>query len=456
MNGYDEVILFGAGKFSYKLVKILDIIGISIKCFVDNSKDKVGTEYLGKKVFDANFLKTSNEKILISSVSEVEIRNQIIKMGLEDRLINSEEFFALCIECVKSKFLYMVSDAKISSNTTYVFSNFYDMWGGIEEYNAVLEKEIKKLGADAILYSLDIEKDFKGNFGNVIEYLIDDMKKRLPIVIFNSREDDILFAATVLKERYPEQVKIFTIVHASDEFNLNRYSTCSKYSDMLICTSEKIVNELTERYMINKEKIIMKHNFLRFDIKSPKVKNNNEIIRIGYAGRLEKRNKRADLLIELIKKMEENKHVNYLFEIAGHGQYYDKLKKYINENGLESKVNLLGKISSEKMQQFWLEQDIGLNVSDNEGQSLAMIESMGCGAVPIVSNVSGTEIIDHGMNGFVCDVGNLDEFVKYIGYLYDNREEMNNISKNAIDTIKRECDKQKYARFLIDTVKGLR
>ena len=62
-------------------------------------------------------------------------------------------------------------------------------------------------------------------------------------------------------------------------------------------------------------------------------------IQIGYAGRLEIMQKRADLLIELVKQLELKK-VPYIFHIAGTGIYFNEIKQYIKENKLEEKIIL--------------------------------------------------------------------------------------------------------------------
>jgi glycosyltransferase involved in cell wall biosynthesis len=58
--------------------------------------------------------------------------------------------------------------------------------------------------------------------------------------------------------------------------------------------------------------------------------------------------------------------------------------------------------------------DIMLLPSQLESFGLAALEAMACEVVPIATNVGGVpEVIEHGKNGFLTEVGDVEEMARY-------------------------------------------
>lgn len=116
--------------------------------------------------------------------------------------------------------------------------------------------------------------------------------------------------------------------------------------------------------------------------------NKSGSLRIGYAARLVRQQKRADLITDLIGRL-ENKGLNYFMQIAGEGECLPMIERYLKETKIPNKVQLLGRLPKSEMDSFWKGQDVFVNVSEYEGTSLSMLEAMGYGCVPVVTDVSG-------------------------------------------------------------------
>ena len=170
------------------------------------------------------------------------------------------------------------------------------------------------------------------------------------------------------------------------------------------------------------------------------------IIRIGYGARLTRLQKRADLLIDVIHKLEQTG-ISYILNIAGDGECAKEIKSYIKKEKLEEKVNLYGKITADEMKDFWIEQDIFLNMSEYEGCSLSMLEAMSFMCVPVVTNVSGVnEVVIHQMNGYVYAVGRIDDAIAYIVDSCD-KEKLYRMGTNAYDAVSAKCNYEDYANW---------
>lgn len=173
-------------------------------------------------------------------------------------------------------------------------------------------------------------------------------------------------------------------------------------------------------------------------------------IQIGYAGRLEIMQKRADLLIELVKQLELKK-VPYIFHIAGTGIYFNEIKQYIKENKLEEKIILYGQLPREKISEFWNNKDIFIAVSDKEGCCLSMMEAMASGAVPVVTGFSVSyEYVSVPKNGYVVPFGDMETMAECIGELYNHPNTIKEKSISCIEYIRKHCSYNSYRNFLFN------
>jgi len=71
-----------------------------------------------------------------------------------------------------------------------------------------------------------------------------------------------------------------------------------------------------------------------------------------------------------------------------------------------------------------------------EGTSLSCLESLASGCVPIVTTIGGlTDIVRHGCDGLIIPPGDVDELVKAIEYLYNNRDKLKEMRDNGLRNI---------------------
>jgi glycosyltransferase involved in cell wall biosynthesis len=172
---------------------------------------------------------------------------------------------------------------------------------------------------------------------------------------------------------------------------------------------------------------------------------------ITYAGRIQQWQKRILDLIALAELLALKKGA-YHFKIAGDGpeltqlvDFFDK-KKYANLS-----VDFLGLVAHEKMTDLWAGSDVSILFSEFEGMSISMLESMGQGCVPVVTDVSGSkEAIIHGETGFIVPIGDVESMAKIINSLEVNRAIVEQISNACILAMR---DRHGFDRYDQDFVK---
>ena len=145
--------------------------------------------------------------------------------------------------------------------------------------------------------------------------------------------------------------------------------------------------------------------------------------------------KRMDLVLNLVEILEKDK-VDFSFELAGDGAARQKMEEFVSCNNLGSKVKFLGRLEREEVFDFWKKQDICVNLADYEGRSLSIIEAMGNGAVPVVTEVSGVrEDIVNSVNGYIVPLEDYQTMADRIKYLTSHRERLSEMGRLAHDTV---------------------
>lgn len=104
---------------------------------------------------------------------------------------------------------------------------------------------------------------------------------------------------------------------------------------------------------------------------------------------------------------------------------------------IERQVEFLGWLTNEEALKVLAQQHVLLLMSSVEGQSIAMLEAMGQGVVPVVSDLPGLrEVIRDGESGFLLEVGNIDQFISKITALSINPQMLQKMGHAAWCTIR--------------------
>lgn len=139
--------------------------------------------------------------------------------------------------------------------------------------------------------------------------------------------------------------------------------------------------------------------------------------------------------IQLIKAMNllKDKYPNIKAIFAGNGPQEAEIKNKIKENDLEDKIYLLG--WRDDIKELINSSDVIGLFSKREGLGKCLLEAMICGKCVIATNTRGPrEIIEHNINGFMVDVGDIESTAKFIEELYINNDIRCKFDQRAIDT----------------------
>lgn len=447
-------IFFGAGKLGKKYCISWRACGVPVDCFMDNNPALWHKRIEGLEVIPPEKLKdfTENIKVFITCRTWEPIWHQLQEMGVQDYQIRRCDYVIAALAAFKelSSFrlpLKMPDDTEFSPyGVLFALDHGLDL-GGVEHWSLNAAAELRKLGWNAcLLLNRETQTDMR-------EYEDEHMIKTICPVDSNELEKlsritasmlryrNIicnfpgvnLEAAVLIKERFPTQYRVIAVIHNDQEGFYQNYMDAESHLDKCLIISSKIGAEMIKRGF-PKEKLI----YLPWEIPCNEVFSHcypqwNEPLRIGYAGRIVVGQKRVDLLPAVAKKLEE-RGIDFKMEIAGTGPYEEGLRLQIQEAGLENKVCCLGMLTDTSS--FWFRQDVMITCSEFEGHSISQCEGMAAGAVPVITDTSGArDDVEDGVNGFIVNIGDIDQMVERICFLYYHREQLPILGERAYKTI---------------------
>lgn len=250
--------------------------------------------------------------------------------------------------------------------------------------------------------------------------------------------------AILAKQMAGTDVKIVTTLHGTDITVLGYDKTLSEsikfgieQSNHVTAVSKALVDETMELIAPNKE-IQVIHNFIdervyykhtNQQLKQTFNIQENEKVMIHVSNfRPVKRVKDIVLAFHKIQKQIPAKLL-----LVGDGPEIEGIKQLIEQLHIEDHVLLLGK--QQNVEEVYSISDLMFLLSEKESFGLVALEAMACGVPCIGTNVGGIpEVIDDGVNGFICQLGDIDQIAEKALELLTDDQMLQVFSEHAMST----------------------
>jgi glycosyltransferase involved in cell wall biosynthesis len=297
----------------------------------------------------------------------------------------------------------------------------------------------------------------EANLSDIIRYQ-SDYERILPSIIVPNWSPAVYATCASILSKGDKPLAALGYAHSDDASYYDLLAYYEPIISRFVAVSAEIAARLTTLIPHRRDDIAIRP----YAVEVPSSLNrtyssNEESLRLLYAGRLDENQKRVSDLIRLAEALSAKK-VEFELRIAGDGPVRPALERQIQalENGIRNRVKLTGLVPYEKMPEAWTRSDICVLVSGYEGTSVAMLEGMAYGCVPVVTQVSGTrEVIEPGVNGFTVKVGELAEMADVIADLATNRGKLAYVGYQAYATILNRYSYDRYVDWFLAFTKDL-
>ena len=454
------MILFGAGVYAKKYKALLEYLHMDFDYFTDNDSSKWGTVLYGKPIISPyEVSQFSDCKIIISSTHEAAIREQLAGMGLSECIMDLNELYSMCEKQMDSSKDNLI---RIHEQDTVVVDMYEGIgWGGSELWAANLAYGLQRKGKKAVLLGGTEQPALGEQFESLvvrisenetIMHMVELFEANLPCVFVNNFAGCAFMAAVIVKKKYPDLIKMVSVIHNDNKSLFDAHMMLQEYIDKIFCVSNQIKVHMQELYEFNSALFYFKEQPIPIEPEYGREWNVKYPLKIGYAARMVRQQKRADLLVDLIACLEKRK-IDYVFSIAGEGECVSILEDYIATNQLENKIHLLGRLPKEKMPEFWKGQEVFVNISEYEGTSLSMLEAMSYGCVPVTTDVSGArEFIEEHLNGYIRPIGDISGVASCIEELAYDREKLKSYGMLCRQIIQERCNPEEYIDYWMTNI----
>lgn len=204
------------------------------------------------------------------------------------------------------------------------------------------------------------------------------------------------------------------------------------YFNNVILVSSELKNIFLSRFKLPVEKLYVIHNGIKIN-KRRKKKNTNKEFIFGSAGRFVPI-KNYSLYLQIANNLKETP-TSVLFELIGEGPQEPILKEEMKRFELDSIFKILP--FSDDLNEFYGHLNVYINTSNHEGIPLSVLEAMSNGLPVIAPRVGGLpEIIDHGIDGYLVDNSDPEEYGKYCLLFIGDSSLLEKMSQKARQKIK--------------------
>lgn len=251
--------------------------------------------------------------------------------------------------------------------------------------------------------------------------------------------------AVLARDMCGENIGIVTTLHGTDISVLGQDSTLAqaiKYgidkSDIVTAVSNSL-KEQTYELIDTKKEIETIYNFVDESVFKP-IDSGNLKEQFGiredervliHVSNFRKIKNIPDIINTFFKVREQ---IPAKLLLVGDGPERHRVYEQVKVSPYKNDVLFLGK--QENVAELFGISDLKLLLSEKESFGLVLLEAMACGVPGIGTNIGGIpEVINHGVNGYLVELGDVDQAAAYAIDLLKNESKLIEFRQAAIQTV---------------------
>lgn len=229
----------------------------------------------------------------------------------------------------------------------------------------------------------------------------------------------------------PPEVFRAGMVHIDDASTIRSLARYARCFDTIFCISALIKATLEQMPEFEGVPIRHFHGGARMPATVIERRNGSGPLQILYFGRLERAQKRVHLFPEILRGL-VNAGIPFQWTIVGGGSERKNLEGTMKTSRPDQAVVIRGKVPAEELEQLLSSHDVYLLASEGEGFPRSLLEAMGHGLVPVVTNLASgvSEVVDDA-TGRRVDVNDIIGYAREIVFLHQHRALLRELSLAA-------------------------
>lgn len=205
----------------------------------------------------------------------------------------------------------------------------------------------------------------------------------------------------------------------------------------IFAITPRLQDDLAEKYDANPTLMHLIPNGidpLPFEKASQNERGLEDILQLGFLGRLEHNQKGVMHLPKLVENLSLQE-IPFHLSIAGKGADREKLEKALEPWIKQGQISFLGALNREQVPDFLAKTDVYIFPSHFEGCPNALLEAMMAGCVAMSWTIKGITdyVLKEGETGFLHAVGDCEHMAANIKKLNEDRVLLRKISKLAAE-----------------------
>jgi glycosyltransferase involved in cell wall biosynthesis len=238
----------------------------------------------------------------------------------------------------------------------------------------------------------------------------------------------------IVASRLSDRVFLIGLVQADYELEYDQAGRLGHLWNAVVTVSEPLHFALATRFPHLAPRIVTIQNAVPCLARVPE-KRAEGPLRIAYSGELRRHQKRLDDMLRVAQRLAELGS-NFELTFYGDGPYRSELEQQASAMVERGQVRFAGRRHNADLLRDLEHNHVFLLTSEYEGLSIALLEAMSRGCVPVVSDLqSQSLLIQNGLNGFTSPVGDIESFVDHLRILATDPIKQKDMSESAFRTI---------------------
>lgn len=436
-----KLVVFGTGKLyqRYKSYFLKD--NHRIIAFLDNNPDMWGKHMDGVQIYNPiDVMKMDFEMIILMSLKENEMYEQLLKIGIEEnKLCFYEQFIAL--ENKGKLFFYGDFPETAAKNKIVILSvalNYnggtfaaiyaamalqrkgYDVLLAAPDVNPVLKEEILQQGIRiAICPSLPYIQAEDIPWINECCAVIVNVFQMLQCACEVSKVKPVLWWIHEPKDLFPSIIA-----------KCKEYAAVEKMMHIKIYAVAQIPKNNFNFYFGDVIKDTLAYGIPDVSLGKNKITVKEKII-FAIIGLVCERKAQINF-VEAVKKLcdvDRKRAEFWIVGMIGDNEYSNTIRAMAAQC---PDIKILGEYSRHEMEKAYSDIDVVVCPSLEDPLPIVMTEAMMYGKICVASDATGTaDYIIDGINGFICRAGDADSLSQKMSWIINHKEDMPQIGKKA-------------------------